>query len=143
MPQKLTLTVYLMRRGTIKALTKIEAETFGIPYPLQSGWPSRYAGMEITKAMLEELAVRIASAKESTARKAQGGLNAATRMASDSVPVSSGKSALAKLPTSPGDATLSQPATKASFPGFVLRQARRFRARSVAPGHKKARSKQA
>jgi len=130
MPQKLTLTVYLMRRGAIKALTKIEAETFGIPYPLQSGWPSKYAGMEITKKMLEELSVRISSAKESTARKAQGGLNAATNLMSSALPAARADS---RLPPSPATEVPALSVSSPSFPGFALRQARRYRSRSSAP----------
>lgn len=133
MAQKLTLTGYLRRRGAIKALTRIEAEAFGIPYPLQSGWPSRYASMEITKAMLEELAKRIVSAKESTARKAQGGLSAATHTAFESAPVSPANCAAAKQAPSAAGAALAVPAMKSPFPGFVLRQARRYQSRRPAP----------
>lgn len=77
MPQKLTLLGYLEGRGTVKALTRIEAEVFGIPYPLQSGWPAKHAALEITASMLEQLAERIGTAKQSTASKARRGLEGA------------------------------------------------------------------
>lgn len=84
MAQKLTLTEYLRRRGAIKALTRIEAEAFGIPWPLQSGWPAKFAGMEITAEMLADLRARMASAKQSTVKKARCGLDAvAERVAND------------------------------------------------------------
>jgi hypothetical protein len=133
MAQKLTLTEYLRRRGAIKALTRIEAETFGIPYPLQSGWPARFAGMEITKPMLEELAKRIASAKESTARKAQGGLNAATSLLSKPAPVPPTARTRVSAPPVSSVAVSAIPVTASSISGFVLRQARRYRSRSSVP----------
>ena len=59
MAQKLTLTEYLRRRGAIKALTRIEAEAFGIPWPLQSGWPAKFADIKITHEMIRDLRVRM------------------------------------------------------------------------------------
>lgn len=77
MSQKLTLARYLESRGAVKSLTRIEAEAFGVPYPLVSGWPAHYGAVEITHAMLDDLAIRIASANRSTAKKARRGLDAA------------------------------------------------------------------
>jgi hypothetical protein len=74
MSQKLTIAVYLKGRGEVKSLTRIEAEAFGIPYPLVSGWPARYGNVEITKVMLADLMARVARASRSTANKARRGL---------------------------------------------------------------------
>jgi hypothetical protein len=74
MSQKLTLTVYLECRGLVKSLTRIEAESFGVPYPLVSGWPLRYGDMEITQAMLDRLEQSIGRVSSATARKAACGL---------------------------------------------------------------------
>lgn len=75
MPEKLTLAVYLERRGSVKALTRIEAEVFGVPYPLVKGWAHKHGAEEITQAMLEQLQEKIVRAKSSTASKAQRGLD--------------------------------------------------------------------
>lgn len=113
MAQKLTLTEYLRRRGAIKALTRIEAEAFGIPWPLQSGWPAKFAGMEITTEMLVDLQGRMASAKQSTVKKARRGLSGVA----ETVPI----------------AEASAPSRRASLercssvPDFVLRTPRRVR----------------
>jgi hypothetical protein len=57
MSQKLTLTVYLEQKGQkAKALKRVEAEAFGISYPLQAGWPGRHGEMEVTPQMLEQIA---------------------------------------------------------------------------------------
>jgi hypothetical protein len=57
MSQKLTLAVYLEQKGQkAKALKRVEAEAFGIPYPLQAGWPGRHGHMEVTRQMLEQIA---------------------------------------------------------------------------------------
>ena len=77
MSQKLTLARYLEGRGSVKSLTRIEAEAFGVPYPLISGWPARHGDTEITQAMLEDLSQRIACARRSTASKALRGLDGA------------------------------------------------------------------
>ena len=75
MSQKLTLARYLEGRGSVKSLTRIEAEAFGVPYPLISGWPARHGAIEITAAMIEDLTARVASAGRSTASKARRGLD--------------------------------------------------------------------
>jgi len=60
MAQEMTLTAYLAQRGTkAKALKRGEAEAFGIPYPLQAGWPARYADIVITEAMLRQAAANM------------------------------------------------------------------------------------
>lgn len=120
MAQKLTLTEYLRRRGAIKALTRIEAKAFGIPWPLQSGWPAKFAGMEITSEMLADLKVRIASAKQSTVRKARCALDGVADEVGASPP----------LAFEPGRATV---VPHSPVYGFVLRPARRYRSRKSAP----------
>lgn len=77
MSKKLTLARYLEGRGSVKSLTRIEAEAFGVPYPLVSGWPARFGAMEITPAMLDGLEKSIGQASGATARKAACGLLAA------------------------------------------------------------------
>lgn len=120
MAQKMTLTSYLARRGVrAKALTKGEAELLGIPYPLRAGWPRRYGAMEITELMLEQLvacAEASRQASEEKARRAQ-------------VKVERGGPGNTHLRTRPSPASTELP----DFPGFVLRQARRYRSRSPAP----------
>lgn len=90
MSQKLTLARYLESRGSVKSLTRIEAEAFGVPYPLVSGWPARYGAVEITDVMLEDLAARIATAKRSTADKARLGLEGVA--ANETAPPGAGRS---------------------------------------------------
>lgn len=123
MPENLTLAVYLEKRGTVKALTRIEADVFGVPYPLQKGWAHRHGAAPITQEMLDQLQEKIGRAKSSTAEKAQRGLDgvegvspapAATTHQSSCAPARSAAAPLEKLST---------------IPGFVLRQARRYRTR--------------
>lgn len=131
MSQKLTLARYLQGRGEVKALTHIEAQAFGVPYPLQPGWPRRYGSMEITEAMIDNLKARIATAKESTASKARRGLEGIGR----EVPETS----VPQMQTPPrsrpaaAPAEMDLPAVSNMFPGFVLRQAKRYRSRKSAP----------
>jgi len=125
MSQKLTLARYLEGRGSVKSLTRIEAEAFGVPYPLISGWPARYGAVEITDAMLEDLATRVASARRSTANKARRGLEgvgARAAVAPKRVAV-----ALQATPNVPS------PKIARAVHGFVLRKARRCRPRALAP----------
>jgi hypothetical protein len=69
MSEKLTLTAYLDQRGKkAKALKRGEAEAFGIPYPLQSGWPAKYGALEITEEMTARAAAGILACKASIAR---------------------------------------------------------------------------
>jgi hypothetical protein len=111
MSEKITLTRYLKGRGEVKALTHIEALAFGVPYPLQPGWPAKYGATEITAAMIEDLKARIATAKESTASKARRGLEGLERRASASAQRQEDAPAARVSPVA----------------GFVLRQARRYR----------------
>lgn len=113
MPEKLTLAVYLQRRGSVKALTRIEAEVFGVPYPLVKGWAHRHGAVEITQAMLDQLQEKIGRARSSTAEKAQRGLSGV-----EGVALASGASMVER---------------PSPVPGFVLRQPRRFRSRKSAP----------
>lgn len=118
MSQKLTLSRYLRGGGEIKTLTHIEALVFGIPYPLQPGWPRKYGSIEITDGMLEELRSRIALAKESTARSAHRRLDGISAVATVT------ESGQRRLPRE-----LISVAPKTSpIAGFVLRQAKRYRA---------------
>ncbi|GEM_PF-6699639 len=131
MPEKLTLAVYLERRGAVKALTRIEAEVFGVPYPLVKGWAHRHGGAEITQAMLDQLQEKIGRARSSTAEKAQRGLDGV-----EGVPP-----ALAAAPQlcSAAARVKIEPIKKLSpVPGFVLRQARRYRLRKSAPWAQKS-----
>jgi len=117
MSQKLTLTRYLEGRGPVKSLTRIEAEAFGVPYPLVSGWPARYGAVEITPGMLDDLAARVAIAGRSTAKKARRGLAGLGRAApADQV---------LGLPPQPAASSLQVPAPERIVHGFVLRRPRR------------------
>lgn len=121
MPEKLTLTVYLERKGQkAKALKRVEAEAFGIPYPLQAGWPARHGAMEITQAMIERIANsprrrdKLQSVKEVLS---QGRLELLP--ASAAVPsVSAGESPVRRSP---------------KVPGFALRSPKRAKPRRPAP----------
>jgi hypothetical protein len=133
MGEKLTLARYLQGRGEVKALTHIEAQAFGVPYPLQPGWPTRHGEIEITEAMIDDLKTRIATAKGSTASKARRGLAGIgfivqAAASTDSTPLNRVRPA---TPIAP--ASRAVPARSKAFPGFVLRQARRYRSRSSAP----------
>jgi len=127
MSQKLTLAVYLQSRGEVKSLTRIEAEAFGVPYPLVSGWPARHGNAEISATMLEDLAQRIAGARRSTAGKAMRGLDGAgafTRLPFD------GACMQRRVVSTEPVATFRNDELR-SFPGLALRPAKRFRARST------------
>lgn len=125
MSQKLTLARYLEGRGSVKSLTRIEAEAFGVPYPLVSGWPARHGDMEITQDMLEDLSQRIACARRSTAYKALRGLDG------------TGESRVATQVAVFETTSMQRPSSKLtpsgvmapSFPGFAVRPAKRSRAR--------------
>jgi len=106
----MTLTEYLKARGTCKALTRIEAESFGVPYPLVSGWPVKFGGIEITPKMIDRLRIRIGSAKESTAGKASNALDAVF-----------GDGAPAVRKSTPQAAVNPTRALSAAFQGFRLR----------------------
>ena len=124
MSEKLTLAVYLEKRGSVKALTRIEAEVFGVPYPLQKGWAHRHGAAPITQEMLGQLQQKIGQAKSSTAEKARRGLEGIGGIASGAKPLQN-----RLLPCA-----ATAPIAKASgIPGFVLRQARRYRNRRQPP----------
>jgi hypothetical protein len=119
MSQKLTLSVYLKRRGEVKSLTRIEAEAFGVPYPLISGWPTRFGEQEITARMLQDLMSRIVNAKKSTANKARKALDGVsgwqTSWSSDGPETSA-----------PALCNLNSAGQVSAFPGFIRRPARRL-----------------
>lgn len=118
MPEKLTLAVYLERRGAVKALTRIEAEVFGVPYPLVKGWAHRHGADEITQAMLDQLQEKIGRAKSSTAEKAQRGLDGVERMGAALITMSPEVKEPLRSPTL-------QKQRISSIVGFVLRQTQR------------------
>ena len=117
MSQKLTLEVYLEQKGQkAKALKRIEAEAFGIPYPLQAGWPGRHGEMEVTPKMLEQIA---------TAPRVKT-LPAAAAFQGD-------ESYQTLRPDCDINHVRQLEATRPSrFPGFVVRPALRHRARRSA-----------
>jgi hypothetical protein len=121
MAQNLRLSEYLSQRGKkAKALTRIEAEVFGIEYPLQAGWPRRHGGMEITGAMIDLVQAHAVEAGMSTDRQVRR----------------SAKRATAALPTQVPDQrpVLAEKVMRPSlFPGFVVRPALRHRTRRPAP----------
>jgi hypothetical protein len=120
MAQKMTLTAYLAQRGLkAKALTKGEAGLLGIPYPLQAGWPRKYGGMEIEEELLAQLATHAEAARQAAAVKVPRCQVAPSAAAPVGVQLAL-VSAPAQPPVSP-------------VPGFVLRQARRYRKNKRAP----------
>lgn len=130
MAQEMTLSVYLQQRGKkAKALTRIEAEVFGIPFPLLAGWPRRHGAMVVTEEMIERIGAAAIEASRSE--------NLAARR--------SGQRAAAALPSAPGAGVANNAATPClmpaaqraavapSFPGFALRPAKRNRGRLGSP----------
>jgi hypothetical protein len=124
MSQKLTLAVYLEGRGAVKSLTKIEAEAFGVPYPLVSGWPARYREVEITNAMLEDLTTRVTGARRSTASKARRGLQGVEQGTRYVV--------TPDKPPQASTAALEEKKVSKAVNGFVVRKARRYCGRQLA-----------
>lgn len=120
MPEKLTLAVYLERRGAVKALTRIEAEVFGVQYPLVKGWAHRHGTDEITQAMLDQLQEKIGRARSSTAQKAMRGYEGATQHSPDSNVANQEGASRAKV-VKPNSLNA------LVFPGFVARLAKRTR----------------
>lgn len=120
MAQKMTLTAYLAQRGVkAKALTKGEADLLGIPFPLQGGWPRKYGGIEIDDGLLKQLSAHAESARLAAEKKARLGQArpAAPAPVGVQMPLVSAPVRVAGSPV----------------PGFVLRQARRYRTRKPAP----------
>ena len=74
---KITISEYLAKRGPVKALTAIEARTFGIEYPLVQGWARRHGRQVITQAMIDQLRASIATVNKSTGAKASRALDGA------------------------------------------------------------------
>lgn len=117
MSQKLTLTVYLEQKGQkAKALKRVEAEAFGIEYPLRTGWPGRHGEMEITAQMLEQIA---------TAPRAKPELGAKFPPDEDHCK--------GKILTDNVTRGRLQPLERLSaFNGFIMRPAKRYRIRESA-----------
>jgi hypothetical protein len=122
MSQTLTLARYLRGGGEVKTLTRVEAMVFGIPYPLQPGWPHKYGQMEITDSMVEDVRARVAVAKESTARSAHRRLDG----------LREGASAVERTQGTARVQARSEP-RQSPVLGFVLRQPRRYRGRKPVP----------
>lgn len=131
MAQKLTLTAYLWQRGKkAKALTKIEAQVFGIAYPLQAGWPRRHGAMEITEAMLDQVAAQAIAANQATVQKIRRSAKRAAAALPASVQLTH-PSPSASMSCAPPARAKAVEATL--FPGFILRNARRLRTRRSPP----------
>ena len=124
MAQKMTLTAYLAQRGKkAKALTKVEAQVFGIPYPLQAGWPRQFGPMEITEEMLEQLEAAVARAKKSKDQKVRrSARRTAAALPASKRPVQHQAKVTSSAPP-PRPRTVEAPL----FPGFALRVPRRLR----------------
>jgi hypothetical protein len=117
MSQKLTLAVYLEQKGQkAKALKRVEAEAFGIPYPLQAGWPGRHGDMEVTPQMLEHIATTRARGRP-PAPAPQGDEGHQNPRPSGDIKQAS-RTDLLHAPR---------------FPGFAIRPARRYRVRYFVP----------
>lgn len=106
----MTLNEYLAARGKSKALTRIEAEAFGVPYPLIGGWPIKFGVVEITPGMIACLRAKISGAKESTAGKARAALDTVFGDGAQAVRKSTPQAAPKPVRTTP-----------AAFHGFRLR----------------------
>lgn len=126
MPENLTLAVYLEKRGAVKALTRIEADVFGVPYPLQKGWAHRHGAAPITQDMLNQLQEKIGRSKSSTAEKAQRGLDGVEGVVP--APASAPQQQMSAQPR----AAKAPVERRSPIPGFVLRPARRYRSRAPA-----------
>jgi len=115
MAQKMTLAAYLVQRGKkAKALTKGEADLLGIPYPLRAGWPRRHGAIEISEELLEQLAGCVEVARQAAEERARR--NSVTKRPSASICAQVKQ--IAAIPESKAPSAI---------PGFVLRQARRYR----------------
>lgn len=123
MAQEMTLSVYLQQRGKkAKALTRIEAEVFGIPFPLLAGWPRRHGAMTITEEMIRQIEELAAAADQATDRPSRRSRKrVAAALPSAGVPVMVEHSATRREVVAP------------SFPGFALRLPKRHRAKESAP----------
>lgn len=110
------LSEYLAARGNCKALTRIEAEAFGVPYPLTAGWPRHYGQTEITPRMIEQLRAN-AGGSSAAAARALRGLDAGTGVAGPVVRTRAAK-AVEVVAAAP------RPVSALAFPGFRLRAGR-------------------
>ena len=124
----MTLSGYLERRGKkAKALTRIEAETFGIPYPLQSGWPKRHGGMKITQEMIERIETQAAADVQSDDRWIRRSAKRAAAAVANPAP------AIPRVQSPPAAVELASTTGASPVPGFVLRRPKRYRVRKLAP----------
>lgn len=113
--RKMTLASYLAKRGACKALTSIEAQVFGVPFPLVAGWARRHGAVKITSEMIEQLRAKIGAAKSSTTAKAKRGLDAALGLPIEPVT----RATCVKVASVTRGAQMSP-----RFPGFALRAGR-------------------
>lgn len=110
MTEKMTLARYLDARGKVRVLTRIEAEAFGVPYPLVRGWVERHGATVITDGMLDRIRARTGDSTTPRACRARNGLEAG----------------MASLDADPAARVKVAPVTHEAraapqFPGFVLR----------------------
>lgn len=108
---QITISEYLAKRGPVKALTTIEAQAFGIEYPLVQGWARRHGRQVITQTMIDQLRASIDAANKSTAAKARRALDGALGL--PVVAVTREARVTVALPTRAPRVT--------QFPGFVVR----------------------
>jgi hypothetical protein len=104
MTEKMTLAKYLDARGKVRVLTRIEAEAFGVPYPLVGGWVGRHGATVITEGMLARIRAKTGNSTTPRACRARNGLEA-------------GMAAIGVAPAARAAPRLSK------FPGFALRVA--------------------
>jgi hypothetical protein len=109
---KITINEYLAKRGPVKALTTIEAQAFGIEYPLVQGWARRHGRQVITQAMIDQLRASIEAANKSTAAKARRALDGALGL-----PVA----AVTREPRVKVASPTREARRSSMFPGFAVR----------------------
>lgn len=64
-------------RGGAQALLKKEADVFGVPYPLRSGWVEKHGEIEITQPMAQRLRSILGNSPKGSARRALQALSEA------------------------------------------------------------------
>jgi len=68
------LTDYLAKRSSSHTLAKIEAQIFGVPYPLQAGWVERCGWFEASTVDLAQMRDQLAMAGDGASWKALRGI---------------------------------------------------------------------
>jgi len=69
---------YLAAKGIAKTLTRKEASIFKIPYPPPSGWPIKYASIELTPEILNKLEAAFGKNLSESGLRVQRGIAAAS-----------------------------------------------------------------